>query len=601
MYLMRPSPARAPSGATSEMVRAQLQRILASAVFAGSPRLSRFLEFVVERARQGLADGLKEYAIGLEVFERASDFDPRIDPIVRVQAAKLRSKLMEYYNSDGCGDALVISVPKGGYVPLFECPAVAPPKPAPPVESVRPSLAVLPFVNMSPEPDNEYFSDGLTEEVINALTSVPGLQVVARTSVFRFKGRHQDVREIGSQLNAGAILEGSVRKLGVQLRITAQLINVKDGYHLWSHTFKREMKDVFEVQEEISAAVREALTPFFGGAPLRPQHKPNHPNPQAHELYLRGRYAQARLIRGSVAQGIQLFEQAIAADPGYARAYAGLADAWFLLAFWGVVAPHTAMPKAKAPALRALELDDQLPEAYASLGVIQTSYEWQWKEGERNILRALELDPDLGPGYQALASQIQLPTGRLNEAIETQRKVIALDPLSPNPQATLTFLLGLSGQIREAVAQHQSTLATNPSYFFAHSTMAIAYSSNGMTVEALEEITKTFEAAQGHSSILSGMAYFHAQNGNLDRAREFLCQALQAAETSYIPAIDIAAAWSGLRDREQALAWLHRALEERSTQLFFLPMDPRHRWLHGDPAFTAVLDRLGLPLVRVKS
>ena len=287
MYLMRPSSERSHLSITQEMVREQLKRILVSNIFAHSARLSRFLQFVVERGNAGRADDLKEYAIGIEVFERESDFDPRIDPIVRVQAAKVRSKLMEYYASVGRDDELVISIPKGGYAPVFESAphtlskssAQAAKKPGPPPadESPRASLAVLPFVNMSPEPDNEYFSDGLTEEVINALTTVPGLQVVGRTSAFRFKGQHHDVREIGGQLNAEAILEGSVRRAGIQLRITTQLINVKDGYHLWSHTFKREMKDIFEIQEEISEAVLEALAPFFGGgaAPRSRQYEPN--------------------------------------------------------------------------------------------------------------------------------------------------------------------------------------------------------------------------------------------------------------------------------------------------------------------------------------
>jgi adenylate cyclase len=555
---------------------------------------------VVNAAAAGESDGVKEYAIGVEVFERGNDFDPRVDPIVRVQASKLRSKLTEYYSAHGAADPLIIAIPKGSYSATFELRTF---KLQTREEHDHSSIAVLPFVNMSADTDNEYFSDGLTEEVINALTTIRGLHVVARTSVFHFKGQNQDIREIGKRLNAASILEGSVRKSGSQLRITAQLIDVADGYHLWSNTFKRELQDIFAVQEEISEAVRAALAPYFEGRSSRPvtaivTPKHHKPNPQAHELYMRGRYAQARMIHGSIQQGIQLFEEAIAADPLYARAYAGLADAWFLLAFWGVVPPHFAMPKAKAAALKALELDDHLPEAHASLGVIQTSYEWDWSKGEQSLRRALELDPDLINGIQAFASQVHLPAGRLAEAIELQKQVIALDPLAPNPQATLTFMLGTNGQLDEAVAQHEIAMATNPMYFFAHGTMALAYSSNGRTAEAVEEMKLAYQGSHGHPGLLAGLAYFHAVDGRKEEALTYLQQAHAASESICISAFDFAGAYAGFGDREQTLTWLEKACEERAAHLFVVAIDPRFRWLHNDPQFHDLLQRMGLRLPR---
>jgi serine/threonine-protein kinase len=306
-------------------------------------------------------------------------------------------------------------------------------------------------------------------------------------------------------------------------------------------------------------------------------------------------------MNGNIGQAISFFEEAIATDPLDARAWAGLADAWFLLAFWGAVPPHTAMPKAREAALRALELDDLLPEAHASLGAIQIGYEWQREAGERSFRRALDLDPDYGPGCQALAGQVLFPAGRIEEAIEMQRRAIALDPLAPNPQATLTFFLGLTGRIDEAIAQHRATLATNPAYFFAHSTMAVAYSANGMTSEALEEIKRTFAAAQGHPSVLSGMAYFHALHGERERGLEFLTRAIEASGRTYVPAVEIAAACTAFDDRARTFEWLERALEERSVQLFFLCADPRYRPLHGDPAFARVLKRIGQKLPGARS
>jgi serine/threonine-protein kinase len=586
---MQPSAVRIPA-VPAELARAQLARLLGSSIFSSSQRLSRFLKFVVESAVQGKTDELKEYAIGIEVFEKPSDFDPRIDPVVRVQAAKLRSKLLEYYNAEGREDKLVIAIPKGGYVPIFERTGGV----DTPSGTARASVAVLPFVNMSAESDNDYFSDGLTEEVINALTSVPGLQVVARTSVFRFKGQHHDVRDIGRQLDAGTILEGSVRKAGMQLRITAQLVSVKDGYHLWSHTFKREFRDVFAVQEEISEAVRDALAPHFG-ASSSARARRYEPRLEAHELYLKGRYAQARLVGGNVPQAVSLFEQAIAVDPNYAQAYAGLADAWFFLAFWGIVHPHDAIPKAKAAAQKALELDDKLPEAHVSLGYIQGCYDWNWHDAQCSVERALKLDPDFASGYVAYANQVHVPKGQVAEALEVLRKAIKLDPLSPYPQACITLLLGIQGSIDEAMKQHAATLATNPTYFFAHGTMANAFESNGHFREALESVNTALSGSGGFPQGMAAKARILANGGEVEQAKMLLRQLLETKPARCIAATDVASVYVALRDRTRAFAWLEKALDEKSMHLYFLLIDPRFRPLRSDPDFQRILDRLGLP------
>jgi adenylate cyclase len=575
------------------LVRAQLERILTSQIFSQSRRLTQFLQHVVNAAAGGGAESVKEYAIGVEVFGRGADFDPRIDTIVRVQAAKLRSKLLEYYSSEGAADPVVISIPKGGYSAVFES-AV----PAKRTEPTRSSIAILPFVNLSGEPENEYFRDGLTEEIINVLTNVRGLRVVARTSVFRFKGQTRDIREIGGQLNVDTILEGSVRKAGVQLRITAQLINVEDGYHLWSQTFKRQLGDIFDVQEEISEAVRSALTPHFGGDPAPQRAKGYVPDIPVHELYLKGRYAQARRVGGSVEQAVALFDQAIAADPRYARAYSGLADAWFFLGYWGIVRPHEAIPKAKAAALQALELDDHLAEAHASLGVIQASFDWNWEQGRRSIEGALELDPDFALGFQAYANRVLAPPGRITDAIAALRKSISLDPFLPNPQATLTLLLGIMGRIEEAENQHIATIATNPTYFFSDATLAVAYEANGYFAEALEAAITCLHASQGLPQVIAGVARIQASGGKTTEAKENLSQLLRSGK--YIAPTDLAAVYCALDDRAQALAWLARAVDEKSVHLFFLPIDPRFRRLHKDPELQAILLRVGLqPVVLV--
>src|SRR5215472_8113225 len=289
-------------------IRVQLEKILFSPQFSQSGRLSRFLRFIVEAAQAGKSDSVKEYLIGVEVFDRGKDFDPRIDPIVRVQAAKLRSKLLEYYASSGAQDPSVISMPKGSYAPEIRdqqpAKARAPTKPPPD----RSRIAVLPFLNMSTDPDNEYFSDGLTEELINRLARVPSLQVVARTSAFCFKGQNQDLREVGAKLNVGAVMEGSVRKAGDQLRVTAQLIDVQTGYHLFSQTYQREYKNIFELQDELAQAVADEVLPWTGGSrPVVVTTRAT--NLDAYNAYLRGMYAIANRF-ADLPQAVDYFREA---------------------------------------------------------------------------------------------------------------------------------------------------------------------------------------------------------------------------------------------------------------------------------------------------
>jgi serine/threonine-protein kinase len=341
--------------------------------------------------------------------------------------------------------------------------------------------------------------------------------------------------------------------------------------------------------------VREALAPFFGGGAAR-RARQYEPNPAAHDLYLKGRYAQARRIGGSVPEAIGFFEQSIAADAKYARAYSGLADAWFMLAFWGVVRPHDAIPKAKAAAQKALELDDRLAEAHALLGAVQCCYECNWDEGQRSIERGLELDPDSPIVNEAYATYALVPRCRLDQADAVVRKTISLDPYLPHPQTSLTYLLGFARRLEEAERQHAATIAMNPHYFYSHSVMSLVYFMNERYPEALEQATKTYEAAHGITQVASLLAVTHAANGNKDRAKELLSQMLEAKREHYVRATDFASVYCALRDRKQALAWLNIALEEKTMHLYFMPIDPRLRWLHTDPAFHAILDRIGLRL-----
>ena len=466
---------------SAESIRAALEKILASPGFANADRISRFLRYTVEETLNGQTDKLKESLLGIDVFGRKPSYDPRVDAVVRTEAVKLRARLREYYESEGREDEIVIDLPKGGYIPAFrhrEKPAVevAAPVAAEPhrqrewkpavatvlvvaflatsvylISKARTrsagasspqlaSIAVLPFADLSPDRDQEYFCDGMTEEIIDALAKVNGFRVVARTSSFAFKGKQQDIREIGKKLNVATVLEGSVRKDGNRLRVTAQLNSVADGYHLWSETYERELKDVFTVQDEISRAIVDTLQLKLASSARQP--RPPSENVEAYDLYLQGRYHWSRWRSEGAERAIEYFQQAIQKDPNYAAAYSGLADSYAWMGFFGALPPNEAMPKARQAALKALALDDTLAAAHTSLGYVKSLHEFDWPGAEREFKRALQLnagdsDAHFGYGITYLA-----PMGRLDEAVREMQTARDLDPLSP---ITNTYL-GLAYQ-----------------------------------------------------------------------------------------------------------------------------------------------------------
>ena len=310
-----PDPAGKPNAAA---VRQHLSRILSSRGFSSSERLCKFLQFTVEKALIGEGDQLKESVLGIEAFDRKPGYDPKVDPIVRVQAHRLRAKLADYYKNEGSDDTVRIDLPKGAYVPAFRSQGreAITQQEAPALEANR-GLVVLPFVNLSQDEDNEFFSDGLTEELINALTQVRGLRVVARTSAFAFKGKQQDIRDIARTLGVEAVLEGGVRRSGSKLRVTVQLISAADGCQLWGRRYDRRIADVFAIQEDIAQSIVEALKIELTRLPSRPV-KTYTRDTEAHHLYLKGRYWHHRWTVNNSARAIGFFEEALRRDPVYA-------------------------------------------------------------------------------------------------------------------------------------------------------------------------------------------------------------------------------------------------------------------------------------------
>src|SRR5689334_7338120 len=332
--------------------------------------MARFLRLAVERVLDGKSSELKEYSIGVEVFDRPQSYDPRVDPIVRVEARRLRSKLKTYYESDGRNDSVIIDFATGTYAPYIRFREDS--TNSAPAEPAASTVAVLPFANLSQSAENDYFSDGLTEELIHALTKFSGMRVVAWDSAARMRGVEQDTDEVRRQLNVANVLTGSVRIAGQNLRVRAQLIDTASGVYLWSETFDRRMQDVFAIQEEIASAIVRTLRIQLSGGEDTSLVSRHRSSIGSYDFYLRGRYYWHRRSPEDLARSIEYFQAAISADPQSALAHSGLADAYTLMADYGLITPGVSMPKAKAAAMRAIELDPTLAEAYASLGLIRS-------------------------------------------------------------------------------------------------------------------------------------------------------------------------------------------------------------------------------------
>src|ERR1700761_2319897 len=331
-------------------VRDQLARVVNSPGFVSSVRLCRFLTHIVNRTIDGDIDSLKEFSIAMEVFDRTSEYDPNIDAIVRVEARRLRAKLKAYYEEGpGTVDPVLIGLRPGSYVPVFRWLDTQPPKQRAEIVATIPhgptSIAVVPFVNMSPEPEQDYFCDGISEEITNSLTRVSGLNVIARTSAFHFKGASIDIREVGQRLGANLVIEGSVRKAGEQLRITAQAIQTESGHHIWSETFRRELKDVFAIQEEIAQSVADLLRLHI--PEVQEAVRPSAPTPEAYTAYLRARFLIHQQSPETLHAALEQLRKLVEIYPGYALAYSGMAAANGLLSIFGVVSGRDAYPTGK--------------------------------------------------------------------------------------------------------------------------------------------------------------------------------------------------------------------------------------------------------------
>ena len=521
-------------------------------------------------------------------------------PKTFVQPEVLKSQILDVRNALGDrpkNPLYIETVPRRGYrfvAHVFDVESADRTSPAASAVAVRPDsarIAVLPFVNMSADPDNEYFSDGLTEELINCLAGVSSLQVVARTSVFQFKGVNRDVRSIGSQLNVGTILEGSVRRAADQLRVTAQLIDVNSGTHLFSKTYQRAFKDVFELQDDIAQAVTAEIAPVGTAAPaVRLESRTN--NLDAYNAYLRGVYAMSNRF-DDLAKSVDHFREALAFDPRYAAAWAGMAHTYFILAWFYLAPPDIVMPLSKAAALKAQELDPDSSHGLVPLGVSEGGIDWQWRSAESRFRRALDLQPADAQGHVWFTFFCLLPQRRTEEAIALMEKAVGLDPLNPMFRAGLIYVYGVSGRYENVVREYSIARNLAPQYGPTHVAAGFAFECCGHVEEAIPIYRLGCELAANGPYAISSLGHALAASGQHEEPLRII-DTLQAAPIRTEP--EIARVFWGLGREDLALDWLERGLERRSLYLLRTVDDPRFDPLRQHPRFQAVLARMGLPV-----
>ncbi|MFQ5962458.1 MAG: tetratricopeptide repeat protein, partial [Candidatus Methylomirabilales bacterium] len=456
-------------------------------------------------------------------------------------------------------------------------------------------IAVLPFANISRDAEDEYFADGMTEELISRLSKIGELSVLARTSVMKYKGTDTDIADIGRALHVGTILEGSVRKAANQVRITVQLIDVPSQAHLWSEDYDREFKGIFAIQSDIGQRVAEALQVELLTGEKEQIEEQGTANLEAYTWYLKGRYFLNQRTKEALEKGKAYFEQALDKDPTYALAYAGLADFYNVIPMVSNVRPQEAYPRAKAAAEKALALDDTLAEAHVALANGTLRHYWDWAGGERALERAIQLNPSYAEAHRNYGHYVLSPKGRREEAIAELKRAQELDPLSLATNKSLGWVLIHARQYDRSIAQFRKTLDTWPNSLWSHIGLGLNYQLKGMYEEAIAAYQKAVDVSGGYTGAVGYVGWAYALAGRRDEALKVLEALQERAQQEPVDPLAFTYIYMGLGEEDQAFTWLHKAYEKRSVEMFFL-FNPKWDSLRSDPRFTDLVKKVGLPV-----
>ncbi len=578
----RPAANPAPDGLP---VREQLERILASPAFQQSDRLKRFLRFIVLEVIEGRGDQLKEYVIGVQVFGKEESFDPRTDPIVRVQARRLRAKLVHHYREEGRADELIIDLPKGGYAPVFrrrETPVLLRRSTGAAVVS-RNTVAILRFADHSVGRDLEYICRGVREEIVHHLARLSSLRLLA-----------SDEPQVVEDAEPALIISGSARRSGDRLRLTATLVDGAHGCYLWSESVDASIDDVLAAQERVATAIYNKLEPELRDKRLGSRIRGSSENLAAHNLYLQGRYHLNQRTDEGLRKALDFFEKALVEDAESALAHAGLADAYGLLAHYGVFAPAEAWTRAASSAATAVMLDAESAEAHTSLAHVKSTQDWDWANAEREFQRAISLNPSYATAHHWYAMSCLAPLGRLDEALNEIKIAQSIDPVSSIVARDLAIIHFYRRDFEMALEQCDHTIELNPHF-------APAYWMLGVIQEQLKDFDESAAAFQRAVHLSPQTPRMHgalgrtfALSGRRRQALEVLQKLEAYAKERYVSPLEFAWIQFALGDLDLGFSWLAKAAEDRAFDLISINVDPRFDVLREDRRFPAIANHIGV-------
>jgi TolB-like protein/Flp pilus assembly protein TadD len=571
---------------TDEAVRTHLDRILTSPTFQQGDRLKRFLKFIVLEAVAGRRHELKEYVIGVQVFGKEDTFDPRTDPIVRVQARRLRAKLVRYYREEGRADDTVIELPKGGYAPVFkqrDTPVLIKRSVTAALVS-RNTVAVLPFTDHSVGHDLDYFCHGVREEVVHHLARFPSLRILAS----------DEPRVTGDKTDAAMIIGGSVRRSGDRLRVTAQLIDGATGCYIWSESVDASVGDIFPAQERVAAAIAARIEPELGERRSSSASRKPNENLAAHNLYLQGRYHLNQRTEEGLRKALDFFEKSLVEDAEYAAAHAGLSDAYGLLAHYGVFGPAEVWTKAAASATAAVMLDANSAEAHISLAHVKSTQDWDWTGAEREFQRAISLDPRNATSHHWYAMSCLAPLGRLDEALDEMIVAQALDPVSSIVARDLAVIHYYRRDFETALEQCDHTIELNPHFAPAYWILGVIQELRQDFDESAAAFERAVHLSPQTPRMHGALGRTFALSGRREQAIDVLHKLETYAKERYVSPLEFAGIQFGLGETDLGFTWMQKAMEDRSFDLISIKVDPRFDALKDDRRFDAIARRMGV-------
>lgn len=577
------TPAAATAGKLPEKaIRHQLSRILSSKTFSQVDRLKRFISFIVIEAVGGRGGDLKEYVIGVQVFGKEPSFDPRTDPIVRVQARRLRARLVRYYREEGQQDEVIVDLPKGGYAPVFRRREVtAPVKPSLSAALVnRNTVVVTTFADHSGRGEFAYFCLGLRDEIVHALTSRKSLRVLA--------SKEEDRSE------AALVIAGSVRGGAGTLRVTTQLVDGASGYYLWSESIDVPLDHPVAAQERIAKAVLAKLDPELVDAERHFGARHVSENLAARNLYLQGRYHLNQRTEEGLHKAVDFFEKALVEDAQFGLAHSGLADAHGLLAHYGVVGPADVWAKAASSAASAVMLDGHSAEAHTSLAHVHATQDWAWASAEREFQRAIQLNPRYPTAHHWYAMSCLVPTGRLDEALEQMLLAQSLDPVSSIIARDVAVIYTYRRDFEAALDQCDQTIELNPHFAPAYLTLGLIQEQRKDFDESAAAFQRAADLSPNTPRMHGALARTLALSGRIDQARTALQTLDERSRFRYVSPFEFVTIYFAMGETDRGFAWLSKACDDRSFELLALKVDPRFDTLRDDERLAAAVKRIGL-------